>query len=127
MDEQQFSKRVSQILDSGLPVIEESTLARLRAARGRAMTAYREPISVLGLVSVNGRVFEPAYLVRQPLFWLPVLALAATVFVYHAQGPEDLYDETGTIDAKILAGELPPDALLDKDFAEWVKETSQNQ
>jgi hypothetical protein len=35
---------------------------------------------------------------------------------------DDLYDETGVIDAKLLTGELPIDAFLDKDFATWVQE-----
>jgi Protein of unknown function (DUF3619) len=83
---------------------------------------------VLGLVTVSGRITEPAYLFRKPLFWLPILAIAATILTIQVTGSNDeLYDESGALDAKLLTGELPVDAFLDNDFATWVKENEANR
>lgn len=123
MNENDFAKKVANYLDQGTHQIEEQTLSRLHNARGTALNAYREPIRVLGLVTVSGSITDPAYLIRKPLFWLPILAIAAVVVgTQMASSPEDLYDESGAIDAKLLTGELPVDAFLDNDFAAWVKE-----
>jgi hypothetical protein len=55
------------------------------------------------------------------LFWLPILLIITLIFALQP-ATDDLYDETGVIDAKLLTGELPIDAFLDKDFATWVQE-----
>jgi hypothetical protein len=55
------------------------------------------------------------------LFWLPIFLIVALIFALQPPA-DDLYDETGVIDAKLLTGELPIDAFLDKDFATWVQE-----
>jgi hypothetical protein len=127
MNEKDFSKNLTAYLDAGTASLPPATVARLADARAKAMAAYREPIRVLGLVTVSGRVLEPAYLVRQPLFWIPLLALVATVWFMQPSPADDLYDDAGILDAKLLTGELPIDALLDKDFAEWVKEKEADQ
>ncbi len=124
MNEKDFSKDFARYLDSGLSQIAESNLVKLRAARSKALALHREPVRVLGMITVSGRVLEPTYFVRKPLFWLPILAIVAvvTTLVYQTNTPDDLYDASGAIDAKLLTGELPIDAFLDKDFATWVKE-----
>ena len=53
-----------------------------------------------------------------------VLAISAAIVAYSWNSADDIYDDLGEIDAKILTGELPIDAFLDKDFASWVKESS---
>ncbi len=127
MNEQDFSQKLTQYLDAGTAKLNESQLASLRDARAKAMSRYREPIRVLGMMTVSGHVMEPAYLIRKPLFWLPILAIAAAVLTYQFSTPDDLYDEAGAIDAKLLTSELPIDAYLDNDFATWVKEKEADQ
>jgi Protein of unknown function (DUF3619) len=121
-EERDFAKKITAILDGGLPQIDEPTLAKLRSARAQAIVAHREPVRVLGLVTVSGRLLEPAYLVRQPLLWLPILAIMAAVLMSTFSTPDNLYDESGAVDAMLLTSELPIDAFLDNDFATWVKE-----
>ncbi|NJR72045.1 MAG: DUF3619 family protein [Gammaproteobacteria bacterium] len=120
-DERDFAQKITAILDGGLPHIEDSALVKLRDARAAAMTVYRAPVRVLGLITVSGRIFEPAYLIRQPLFWLPILVIVATLVMTFVN-QDDLYDESGAVDALLLTSELPIDAFLDNDFATWVKE-----
>jgi Protein of unknown function (DUF3619) len=122
MNEQDFSKKLTGCLNSGLNNLDAATLAKLNKARTEALSQHRDPIRVLGLVTVSGRVLEPTYFLRKPLFWLPILAIVVATFALQPQTTDDLYDASGSLDAKLLTGELPLDALLDNDFADWVKE-----
>ena len=121
-----FAQKVVRTLDWGLSRIEDEKLARIRAARQEALAAYREPVTILGLVTVRGQTLDLTTWSRKPLFWLPILTIIAAVAAYTLSGGDDVYDETvGALDAQILTGELPINAFLDKDFGSWVKEFSQ--
>ena len=123
MNEKDFAKKIARTLNWGLSRIEDDKLAKLRAGRLKAMEAYREPLTVLGLATVSGQTLDVSNWIRKPLFWLPALAIAAAIIAYSWNSADDIYDDVGELDAKILTGELPIDAFLDKDFASWVKES----
>ena len=124
--EKEFATNIARTLDWGMSQIEADKLSRLHAARQNAMAAYREPVTILGMVTVSGHTLNISNWIRKPLFWLPVLAIAIAVAGYTFSGAEDIYDETGgELDAQLLTGELPINAFLDKDFGSWVQESSQ--
>lgn len=125
MNEHDFAKKIARTLNVGLTQIDDSKLARLRASRQKAMAAYREPVSILGLVTVSGQMLDVSTFIRKPLFWLPVFAIVAAVATYSFTRSDDGFDDVGELDAKLLTGELPIDAFLDKDFGTWVRESSQ--
>jgi hypothetical protein len=121
-----FAQKVVHGLNLGLSGIDEDKLARLRAGRQRAMAAYREPVTIMGLVTVSGQTLDISNWVRKPLFWLPILAIVLAVATYTFSTAEDIADEAGgELDAQLLTGELPINAFLDKDFGSWVQESSQ--
>ena len=121
-----FAQKITRTLNWGLSRIEDEKLARIRAGRQKALAACREPVSILGLVTVSGHTLDVSNWIRKPLFWLPILAIVAAVAAYTLSGTDDIYDETGgELDAQLLTGELPINAFLDKDFGSWVKESSQ--
>ena len=124
--EKDFAQKITRTLNWGLSRIEADKLDRIRAGRQRALEAYREPVTILGLVTVSGQTLDISTWIRKPLFWLPILAIVAAVAAYTLSGTDDIYDETGgELDAQLLTGELPINAFLDKDFGSWVKESSQ--
>lgn len=126
MNEQVIAKKIAQTLNAGITRIDDAKLARLHAAREKALKAYVEPISVLGLATVSGHVVEPAWWLKKPILWVPVVALVTSIAIYSWNSPVDQrYDEVGELDTKLLTGELPIDAFLDKDFADWVKESGE--
>jgi hypothetical protein len=125
MNENEFGKNVARNLNWGLSQIDDAKLARLQVARQRAMDAYREPVAVSGLVTAGGQVVNLLSWVRKPIFWLPALVVAAAAATYVATAPDSGFDDVGELDAKLLTGELPIDAFLDKDFAAWVSESGQ--
>jgi len=122
MNEKDISQKIASYLELSAAQLNADTAARLQQARERTLTAYRAPISVLGLVTVSGKLLDPMYFVRKPLFWLPILAVTLAIWMAQPNSADELYDESGVIDAKLLTGELPIDAFLDKDFATWVQE-----
>ena len=125
-EEKDFARSIVQSLNLGLSQIDEDKLARIRKSRQRAMAAYREPVTILGLVTVTGQTLDMTNWIRKPLFWLPILAIAVTVAGYSLSGQDESFDETGgELDAQLLTGELPINAFLDKDFGSWVQESSQ--
>jgi hypothetical protein len=124
--EKEFAHGIVRSLNSGLSGIEEDKLARLRKSRQSAMAAYREPVTIFGLVTVSGQTLDMSNWIRKPLFWLPILAISVAIAGYALSVPDEKFDETGgELDAQLLTGELPINAFLDKDFASWVQESSQ--
>ena len=124
--EADFAKKLTSTLNWGLSRIEDDKLTRIRAGRQKAMAAYREPVSIMGLVTVSGQTLDMSNWIRKPLFWLPILAIVAAVGAYTFTSADEVYDLTGgELDAQLLTGELPINAFLDKDFGSWVKESSQ--
>ncbi len=120
MNEKDFAEKVALSLDAGAGDLGAERLERLRAARARAMEAYREPVRVLGLVTVTGPSLNAKYnFIQKPLILLPLLALVAALF---AVGQfQDSGNDTSDVDAALLTGELPINAFLDKDFDAWLK------
>ena len=125
MNEKEFAENVARALNLGLTRIDDDKLAKLRASRQKAIDAYREPVSILGVATVSGQVLDISTWIRKPVVWLPILAIAAAIATYSLTGSDDGYDDVGELDAKLLTGELPIDAFLDKDFGAWVKESTQ--
>lgn len=116
MNEKDFAQRIKPWLERGAAQVGEMQATRLKSARLRALDAYREPVSVLGLAVSHGTLQTLRYsVVQRTLLFLPLLALLATLAIKSA-GEADL----GELDAQLLAQELPPDAYLDQDFRSWL-------
>ena len=117
MNETEFASKLKPWLDRSAAEVGALQATRLRAARLRAMDAYREPVRLLGLVKVNAGTAQTLHysVVQRALLFLPVAALLAVLAVKSMDDP-DLSD----LDVQILSQELPPDAFLDQDFRTWV-------
>ena len=125
MNEREFAKKVTMNLNWGLTQIDGDKLAKLRAAREKVMASYAEPVAVATMATTSGQTVNMSSWVRKPLFWLPILAIAALALTYNATDENIADDAGGELDANLLTGELPINAFLDKDFGSWVKESSQ--
>ncbi len=123
MNEKEKAQKITRTLDWGTSQLDGDKLAKLRAAREAAMKNFREPVAVSGMMTSTGQMLDVSGWLRKPLFWLPILAIAAALVTYNAMD-DDVADTAGELDAKLLTGELPINAFLDKDFGSWVKESS---
>jgi hypothetical protein len=117
MNEKEFSAKLKPWLDRAAGGVGEMQATRLRSARLRAMDAYRDPVRLLGLVTVNAGTAQMIHysIVQRALLFVPLLALLA-VLAFQSVSESDL----GELDAQLLTQELPPDAFLDQDFRSWL-------
>ncbi|HUP97493.1 MAG TPA: DUF3619 family protein [Usitatibacter sp.] len=117
MNEKDFASKLKPWLDRSAAAVGEIQATRLRSARLRAMDAYREPVRLLGLVTVaQGTAQTLHYSVFQrALMFVPILALLAVLAIKSADEMD-----VGELDVELLTQELPPDAFLDQDFRSWL-------
>lgn len=122
MNEKEFSEKLRPWLDRSAQNVGELQATRLRAGRLRALDAYREPryLSLLPSSGLAARAAAHPAAFRALLLLLPVLIVAAVVAGRTLLAPQDI----GELDAQILAGEVPLETLLDKDFGEWLQNAS---
>jgi len=118
MNEKEFASKLKPWLDRSAGEVGEMQATRLRAARLRAMDAYREPVRLFGLVTVNAGTAQTLQysVVQRALLFLPLAALIAVLAVKSLSDDVDV----GDLDAQLLTQELPPDAFLDQDFRAWL-------
>ena len=117
MNEKEFASKLKPWLDRSAAAIGEMQATKLKAARLRALDAFREPVRILGLVAVPAGTAQTIQytVVQRALLWIPLVALIATLAVKSAQETD-----VGELDAQLLTQELPPDAFLDQDFRSWL-------
>ncbi|MFZ3322338.1 MAG: DUF3619 family protein [Usitatibacter sp.] len=117
MNEKDFAAKLKPWLERSAQTLGEIQDTRLKAARLRALDAYREPVRLFGLVTVaEGTAQTIRYsLVQRALLFLPIAALLATLAFQSVKE-----SDVGDIDAQLLTQELPPDAYLDQDFRAWL-------
>jgi hypothetical protein len=118
MNEKEFASKLKPWLDRSAADVGEMQATRLKSARLRAMDAYREPVRLLGLVTVNAGTAQTLHysVLQRALLFVPILAL---LMVLALKSIEDV-DTLGDLDAQLLTQELPPDAFLDQDFRSWL-------
>jgi hypothetical protein len=121
MNEPEFGNKVRQVLNQGTrlgPHVE----ARLRAAREFALARHEaEPVSALAWAGVLiGRLGGLGGLSLRVL--LPAVVLGVALTAIYGWQKNQKAAEFADIDSRLLAGDLPIDAYLDKDFDTWLKE-----
>jgi hypothetical protein len=118
MNEKEFADKLKPWLERGAASIGEMQATKLRAARLRAMDAWREPVRLFGLVPMSPARAQAIHygIVQRALLFVPVLALLAVLTVQSVENEADL----GDLDAQLLTQELPPDAFLDQEFRSWL-------
>jgi hypothetical protein len=117
MNEKEFASKLKPWLDRSAAEVGEYQATKLKAARLRALDAFREPVRILGVVTVSAGTAQAIQyrVVPQALLWVPIVALLATLAI-KSVGEADV----GALDAQLLTQELPPDAYLDQDFRSWL-------
>jgi Protein of unknown function (DUF3619) len=122
MNELEFAKKVAQQLNRSAHNLDQVPLARLKAARERALEAYRsEPVLAHADGSTGGkwsdRLFHNPRLALGGVAALLALAVGLNFW-------QDTEHEKSPIDAQILASDLPLHAFTQQDFDAWLKNNS---
>lgn len=120
MNEKEFGEKLKPWLDRAAGGVGEMQATRLKAARLRALDAYREPERLFGLVRVSaGQAQSIRYSMQRALLFIPLVLLVAVLALRSASEPD-----LGDLDAQLLTQELPPDAFLDREFRSWLGKSS---
>ena len=121
MNELQFASKVRQVLNQGTR-LRRPTAERLRAARERALAAYRpqpalEPAwAAAPAGDAFGGLADFALRVI-----LPVTLVVLSAIALSSWQQSQRLAEIEAIDAELLTDDLPIDALLDRGFEAWLK------
>lgn len=124
MNELHFAFRVRQHLNQSLQQIDDDKLTRLKKAREAAMAVQKKqaPVSVL---ATAGHYLHLHFDSRGVRFSLAALVLVlATALYVHWQADQQI-TELSEFDSTLLSDDMPVEALLDKDFEEWLKKSQE--
>ncbi|EKE18387.1 MAG: transmembrane protein [uncultured bacterium] len=124
MKEERYAYRVRQMLNHGLKEIPPTASRRLEAARHIALARQKlvQPETVLSMAGSTSLYFPQQ---TQAPYFKQLLAIAALLigmwisFYWHSVQYVSALEE---IDSALLADRLPPEAFMDNDFFEWLKD-----
>ena len=121
MNEPEFGNKIRQVLNRGTRLGPRAEV-RLRAARELALARHKAgPASALAWgEALVGRVGGLGGLSLRVLLPAALLGVALTTIYGWQQNQKAA--EFADIDSRLLAGDLPIDAYIDKGFDAWLKE-----
>ncbi|MDR0775561.1 MAG: DUF3619 family protein [Azonexus sp.] len=129
MNEQRYASRIRQVLNHGLDDIPPPAARRLEAARHLALSRQKQEAPHLMLAGAGKRLPWPMLLRSgtdfarvKPL--LAIVALLAGMWLSFYWHSIQYVNEIGAVDSALLADDLPPEAFLDREFIEWLKDDS---
>lgn len=127
MTEQRYAGRVRQALNHGLQDISPATSRRLEAARHLALSRQKQTAPELVLAGAGhrgGHHFSWSHDHPYLKHALSVLALLLGMWIAFYWHSAQYVTEIEEVDSALLSDDLPPEAFLDNDFSEWLKQSS---
>lgn len=123
MTEQRYAGRVRQALNHGLQDIQPATSRRLEAARHLALSRQKQTAPGLVLAGAGHRGHHFSFGNDHPYLKhaLSVLALLVGMWIAFYWHSTQYVTELEEVDSALLSDDLPPEAFLDNDFTEWLK------
>jgi len=124
MNEERYAYRVRQALNHGLKDIPPAASRRLEAARHLALSKQKQAEPQLVLSGSGNRGFKSGS--HTPYFKqiLSVIALLLGMWLSFYWHSVQYVTELEEVDSALLADDLPPEAFMDNDFFEWLKDDS---
>jgi hypothetical protein len=118
MNEKEFAGKLKPWLERGAASVGEMQAVKLKAARLRALDAWREPVRLFGFIPMTSARAQAIHygVVQRALLFLPIALLVAFLAIQSLDDDGDV----GDLDAQLLGQELPPDAFLDQEFRSWL-------
>jgi hypothetical protein len=127
MNEERYAYRVRQALNFGLKEIPPATSRRLEAARHLALARQKqaEPQLVMAGTGMSSFLTGPYIPYLKQILAVAALLLGMWIsFYWHSV---QYVTELEAVDSALLTDDLPPDAFLDNDFFEWLKDDSSEE
>lgn len=127
MNEERFAHRVRQTLNFGLQDIPPAAPRRLEAARHLALARQKQTRPQLVITGVGMAAFRTSTYVPYIKQILAAAALLLGMWISFYWHSVQYVTELEAVDSALLTDELPPDAFLDNDFFEWLKDDSSEE
>ena len=122
MNEERYASRVRQALNHGLNDIPPASARRLEAARHLALSHQKQAVPQMVLAGHAASRFRFVTDNRHMRQILAVLALLLGMWISFYLDSVNYISALEETDSALLADDLPPEAFLDNDFFEWLKD-----
>ena len=123
-NEERYGQKIRQALNQSAQELPLATTRRLEAARHLALEKQKQPQTVFAIANTAGvllRLNAERPLVKQAL---AIFALLLGMWISFYFNSVQYVNEVEEIDSALLSGDMPPEAFMDKDFFEWLKDDS---
>jgi hypothetical protein len=130
MKEERYAHRVRQALNHGLNDIPMAASRRLEAARHLALSRQKtaQPEMILAGAGAAGRMsFPSATQIPHLKQVMAILALLLGMWISFHWHSIEYVSALEEIDSALLADDLPPEAFMDNDFLEWLKDDTSEE
>jgi hypothetical protein len=124
MNEERYASRVRQALNHGLKDISPASARRLEAARHLAISRQKATAPRLAAAGAGHFHFGLGPNNRRVRQILAILALLLGMWISFYMDSVRYVSALEEVDSALLSDDLPPEAFLDNDFFEWLKDDS---
>jgi hypothetical protein len=122
MKEERYGYRVRQLLNHGLNDIPPTASRRLEAARHLALSKQKQPVHQAVLAHAgNWSISSPSNIPYLKQI-LAITALLLGMWISFYLDSMNYVSALEEVDSALLADDLPPEAFMDNDFFEWLKD-----
>ncbi len=127
MKEDRYGYRVRQVLNHGLKDIPPAASRRLEAARHLALAKQKQAAPQLVFATAENLSLDSfdaggrMSILKQGLAILALLLGMWLSFYWHSV---QYVTELEEVDSALLSDDIPPEAFMDDDFIEWLKDDS---
>lgn len=127
MNEERYAYRIRQTLNLGLKDIPPAASRRLEAARHLALARQKQAEPQLVTAGAGILSFRKSPYIPYIKQILAVAALLLGMWISFYWHSVQYVTELEAVDSALLSDDLPPDAFLDNDFFEWLKDDSSEE
>lgn len=128
MNEERYASRVRQVLNHSLQEIPPAASRRLAAARHLALSRQKQAEPELVLASagnwMGNQLLRSGVDFARIKPFLAIIALLLGMWLAFYWHSIQYVSEIEAVDVALLADDIPPEAFLDNEFIEWLKDDS---
>jgi len=127
MNEERYAYRIRQSLNLGLKDIPPAASRRLEAARHLALARQKQAVPQMLMAGAGVSSFRTSAYIPYLKQILAVVALLLGMWISFYWHSVQYVTALEDVDSALLSDDLPPDAFLDNDFFEWLKDDSSEE
>ena len=127
MNEERYASRVRQALNHGLNDIPPTASRRLEAARHLALSRQKQTAPKMVLIHAGSLSFSSPSNLPYLKQLMAIAALLLGMWISFYWQSTQYVSALEEVDSALLADDLPPEAFMDNDFFEWLKDDTSEE